>query len=96
MIIDASRRDLQKKTNLTSFHFFCVVSESKVFTMESIKHKMTILAKETEAANQRTREATAAAQMEEEKAENFEDEVLKAQKKVSIVEFKRNNILTQF
>ena len=57
--------------------------------MESIKHKMTILAKETEAANQRTREATAAAQMEEEKAENFEDEVLKAQKKVSIVEFKR-------
>ena len=43
---------------------------------------MTILAKETEAANQRTREATAAAQMEEEKAENFEDEVLKAQKKV--------------
>ena len=64
--------------------------------MESIKHKMTILAKETEAANQRTREATAAAQMEEEKAENFEDEVLKAQKKVSIVEFKRNNILTQF
>ena len=50
--------------------------------MESIKHKMTILAKETEAANQRTREATAAAQMEEEKAENFEDEVLKAQKKV--------------
>ena len=51
--------------------------------MESIKHKMTVLAQETEAANQRGREATAAAHAEEEKAENFEDEVLKAQKKVS-------------
>ena len=51
--------------------------------MESIKHKMTVLAQETEAANQRGREATAAALAEEEKAENFEDEVLKAQKKVS-------------
>ena len=50
--------------------------------MESIKHKMTVLAQETEAANQRGREATAAAHAEEEKAENFEDEVLKAQKKV--------------
>ena len=43
---------------------------------------MAVLAQETEIANQRGREATAAAQAQEEKAENFEHEVLNAQKKV--------------
>lgn len=55
---------------------------------------MTVLAKETEAANQRTREATAAAQQEEEKAENFEDEVLKAQKMVAKLEEELDQTMT--
>ena len=66
---------------------FKATSELTFSKMESIKHKMAVLAQETEIANQRGREATAAAQAQEEKAENFEHEVLNAQKKVLALKF---------